>query len=423
MKILVYGINFAPEPTGIGKYSGDMAAWLAAAGHEVRVIAAPPYYPAWSIAQGYSAWRHVKEHWHGVGVWRAPLWVPKRPTGATRVVHLLSFALLSIPILVRHLFWRPDVVLVVAPAFACAPAAWLAARLCGAKAWLHVQDFEVDAAFRLGLLNGRKRQRIVTAIEHWILRRFDRVSTISSRMLERLHLKGVQPSRVVAFPNWVDVNAIAPLPGPSAYRAELGIAPDAVVAMYSGSMAGKQGLDLLPEAARELARVIPNLIFVLCGDGVVKRNIEVQCADLHNVRLLPLQPVERLGELLNMADVHLLPQHPDVADLVMPSKLTGMLASGRPVLAIADPGTELARVVAPRGKVVPSDDLPAFVFALMELANNVSLRKRLGASARQYAEQHLARDTILSNFENALRDCVVPVRDPNVSTAAIEPQQ
>ena len=189
-----------------------------------------------------------------------------------------------------------------------------------------------------------------------MLRRFDRVSSISARMLERLQLKGVQPGRVVHFPNWVDVNAISPSAGPSAYRAELGIAADAVVAMYSGSMAGKQGLELLPEAARELARVMPNLVFVLCGDGIYRRTIEAQCADLPNVRLLPLQPLERLGDLLNMADVHLLPQLPDVADLVMPSKLTGMLASGRPVLAIADPGTELAHVVTSRGKVVPSDD-------------------------------------------------------------------
>ncbi len=125
-------------------------------------------------------------------------------------------------------------------------------RLCGAKAWLHVQDFEVDTAFRLGLPKGRVLRRVVTAFERWILRRFDRVSTISARMLERLHVKGVQPDRVVHFPNWVDVNTISPLAGSNAYRAELGIARDAVVAMYSGSMAGKQGLDLLPEAAREL---------------------------------------------------------------------------------------------------------------------------------------------------------------------------
>ncbi len=181
--------------------------------------------------------------------------------------------------------------------------------------------------------------------------------------------------------------------GPSAYRAELGIAPDAVVAMYSGSMAGKQGLDLLPEAARELARVMPNLVFVLCGDGAVKRTIEAQCADLHNVRLLPLQPVERLGELLGMADVHLLPQHPDVADLVMPSKLTGMLASGRPVLAIADARHRTGARRGFAGKGRAPDDLPAFVFALMELADNPALRKRLGQSARRIRRAVLWRAT------------------------------
>ena len=85
MKLLVYGINFAPELTGIGKYTGEMAQWLAAAGHEVRVITAPPYYPAWKVGAGYSGrwWR--REAWQGVDVWRCPLWVPQRPGGAKRL--------------------------------------------------------------------------------------------------------------------------------------------------------------------------------------------------------------------------------------------------------------------------------------------------------------------------------------------------
>ncbi|MBC8057729.1 MAG: glycosyltransferase WbuB [Rhizobiales bacterium] len=406
MKILLYGLNFAPEPTGIGKYSGEMAAWLAAAGNEVRVISAPPYYPTWRIGEGYSAWRSVQERWQGVRVWRTPLWIPSKPSGSKRVLHLASFAVLSLPALVRQIFWKPDVIVVVAPALACAPGGWLAARVCGASAWLHIQDFEVDAAFRLGLLKGRIAQAATSLVERWLLRRFDRVSTISGRMLDLLRAKHVDPARTALFPNWVDVSAIMPMRQVSPYRAELNIPADAVVALYSGSMAGKQGLELLPAAARMLRERLPNLVFVLCGDGVFKPSIERDCADLPNVRLLPLQPSSRLGELLGMADVHLLPQHEKAADLVMPSKLTGMLSSGRPVLATAHPGTELATVVAGCGVVVPPNDLQAFVEALSRLAASPELRAQLGQAARCYAESNLARDRVLVDFELALKRCV-----------------
>ena len=420
MKILLYGINFAPEPTGIGKYSGEMAAWLANAGNEVRVIAAPPYYPAWSVGAGYSAWRGVTERWQGVKVWRAPLWVPARPSGLKRVLHLLSFAVSSLPALARQLAWRPDVIVVVAPALACAPAGWLGARLCGAKAWLHIQDFEVDAAFQMGLLKGRLAEKLAVAGERWLLRRFDRVSTISNRMMDLLRTKRVEADRTVLFRNWVDVSAIQPMRRVSEYRAELGIPEDAVVALYSGSMAGKQGLELLPAAARLLRERMPRLYFVLCGDGVFKPTIERDCAGLENVRLLPLQPSERLGELLGIADIHLLPQHAQAADLVMPSKLTGMLSSGRPVITTAHPGTELAAVVAGCGKVVPPSDLPAFAEALVTLAESVELRAELGAAARAYAETHLARDRVLVDFELALKQVcqALPMR-PEVAPAGV----
>lgn len=407
MKILIYGINFAPEPTGIGKYTGEMATWLADAGHDVHVIAAPPYYPAWSIADGYSRWRGTEEYWEDkVRVWRAPLWVPRRPSGVKRLLHLMSFAIGSLPALVRQIRWKPEVVLVVAPALACAPAGWLAARLSGAKAWLHIQDFEVDAAFRMGLLKGDVGRRLISLGERWLLRRFDRVSTISGRMMSLLRSKNVAPQKSVLFPNWVDIDAITPMRRASAYRAELGIPDDAVVALYSGSMAGKQGLELLPAAAQALRERLPDLCFVFCGDGVFKPTIERECAGLSNVRLLPLQPAHRLGELLGLADIHLLPQDAKAADLVMPSKLTGMLSSGRPVVTTAHAGTELAAVVAGCGIVVKPNDLQAFVKALEKLAGSQDLRTELGAAARIHAEMHLGRDRVLGDFEQALKRCI-----------------
>ncbi|HTH73974.1 MAG TPA: glycosyltransferase, partial [Trinickia sp.] len=87
MKLLIYGLNYAPELTGTGKYTAEMAEMLASRGHEVRVVCAPPYYPAWRVAAGWSAWRYGREVRGGVAVRRAPLWVPSHPGGATRVAH------------------------------------------------------------------------------------------------------------------------------------------------------------------------------------------------------------------------------------------------------------------------------------------------------------------------------------------------
>jgi len=408
VKILFYGINFAPELTGIGKYTGEMAQWLAAAGHEVRVITAPPYYPAWKVGEGHSSSQYRTESWQGVRVMRAPLWVPHQPGGLKRLLHLASFALSSLPVLCAQWRWKPDAVWVVEPPLMCAPAALAFASLRDAKSWLHIQDFEVDAAFDLGLIKGPTLRRWVERAERWLMRRFDRVSTISGRMVDRARRKGVAAERVLHFPNWVDIGGITPLSAPSAYRAELGLAPDAVVALYSGNMGNKQGLEIFADVAR-LLQDDPRIQLVLGGNGSGRADLQTRCAGLSNVRFLDLQPLERLNDWLGLADVHLLPQRVDAADLVMPSKLTGMLASGRAVLATAQPDTELCRVVehdAACGLVVPPENPAAMADALRALAADPVRRAELGANGRRYAEAELSQDVILHRFETQLQALV-----------------
>ncbi len=132
-RILILGINFHPELTGIGKYTGELAAYLQERGHNVRMVTAPPYYPSWQVQPGYKAWQYTREAWRGVEIYRCPLWVPRSPSGLKRLLHLFSFALSSIPILLGQLRWKPDLILCIAPAFFCAPFALLTARLSGAK--------------------------------------------------------------------------------------------------------------------------------------------------------------------------------------------------------------------------------------------------------------------------------------------------
>jgi colanic acid biosynthesis glycosyl transferase WcaI len=334
-------------------------------------------------------------------VFRCPIWVPATPRGASRLLLLASFGLSSWPAMLWQVAWRPDVVLLVEPTLFCSLQALFVAFCSGAKAWLHVQDFEVDAAFELGDLPSSRLRDWAFAIERRLLSRTDRVSTISARMLDRLIAKGVEPSRCVLFPNWVDTTAIYPLPGPSPLRRELGIGEQTIVALYAGSMGKKQGLDLLVDAARALSNRA-NLRFVVCGEGSYRHTFAEKVKDLPNVSLLPFQPTERLNDLLNLADIHLLPQRADAADLVMPSKLTGMLASGRPVLATAHHGTQLASAVRGLGIVVPPGDPDAFVSAVLELAADKDLRLMLGQEARGYALTHLNSLVILDQFEQSL---------------------
>jgi colanic acid biosynthesis glycosyl transferase WcaI len=402
MKILIYGLNYAPELTGTGKYTAEMAEALVQRGHEVRVVCAPPYYPEWKVATGYSRWSSRRELLHDVPVWRAPIWVPARPTGAKRMVHLASFAAASLPALVAHAFWRPRVVMTIAPSMLNAPAALVLARVTGARSWLHIQDFEIDAAFDLGLLKNERAGRFALAAESALLRRFDVVSTISEKMVERAMRKGVAAPSIFRLPNWVDTSTIYPLEDANPFRSELGIPEGVKVVLYSGNMGAKQGIETLAGAAAALAHR-QDIAFVFCGNGATKAQLQECCKSLPNCRFIPLQPLERLNELLNLADMHVLPQRGDAADLVMPSKLTGMFASGRSVIAMARPGTELYDVVKPRGVVVPPENVDALASAIVNLAADPLTRTLLGAAGRQFAESKLSPASVLGRLDDKLR--------------------
>jgi colanic acid biosynthesis glycosyl transferase WcaI len=403
VKILIYSANFAPEPVGIGKYSGEMAAWLVGQGHEVRVVAAPPYYPAWQLDRTYTWPPFRRELLDGVDVWRSPLWVPNKPGGFARVVHLLTFAISSFPIMLWQTLWRPKIVMVIAPALVCAPAGCVVAKLVGAKGWLHIQDFEVDVAFEMGLLNNPLLQRMALATERFLLECFDNVSSISLSMLDRLRQKGLMEKKIRLFPNWVDISHIYPLNLPSDYRKELNIENATKVVLYSGTLGAKQGLMIIPEAAQRLAHR-KDLIFVVCGEGVIKSQLEAACGGLSNIKFLPLQPFERLGQLLGLADIHLLPQSPEATDLVLPSKLSGMLASGRPVIATSKAKTEISKVVSECGLVVPPEDSFALANAIEQLVNDDKARLFFGFQARRYAEENLARDSVLGKMLEQLNE-------------------
>ncbi len=418
MRILIYGLNYSPELTGIGKYTGEMSSWLARRGHQVRVVTAPPYYPAWSIREDYRGKLYRTERVPGEPiVYRTPLYVPAKPTGLKRMAHLFSFMLGSIPVMLRQCFWKPEIIFTVEPTFFGAPLALLVAQATGAESWLHVQDFEIDAAFDLGLLPSHGPvHSLALSFERFFTQAFTRVSSISHKMVERaqskVQNKGIPTEHVTLFPNWVDIDAVYPQApsAPNSFRSQLNL-EGKILLLYSGNMGAKQGLELLAPLAASFEND-PRVHFLFCGDGAFRPTLESLVAHHRNVTLLPLQPFERLNDLLNAADIHLLPQRAGAADLVMPSKLTGMLSSGRPVIATADAGTQVARVVSGAspaeacGLVVPAEEPISLHAAVQRLIDSPELRATLGANARTYAVQHLGRQQVLEQFERDIQALV-----------------
>ena len=369
----------------------------------MRVVTAPPYYPAWRVRSDYSPWKYQVEE-GPIKVFRCPLFVPEAPSALSRLIHLLSFMLTSLPVMLGQILWRPDIAVTVEPAFFCTLTTLLTARLAGAASWLHVQDFEIDAGFEMGFLpEGGGIARMTYSLERWIMRKFGSVSTISPRMVTQLEQKGVERGKALLFPNWVDISVIHPLDRVSQLRTKLGLGANKVILLYSGNMGMKQGLELLPVLAQWFAPD-PRVHFVFCGDGALRPQLEQAVAGLSNVTMLPLQPVSALNDLLNAADVHLLPQRADAADLVMPSKLTGMLASGRPVIATAAKGTQVATAIQGCGIAVEPGDVAGVIDAVSKLADSAVLRRELGVNARIHAVEHLGKDRVLQRFEQQLRD-------------------
>lgn len=411
MKILIYGLNYPPEITGIGKYSGEMAEWLVGNGHEVRVICAPPYYPEWRIDEKYRGFGVKKEWLNNVCVMRSPLYVPRSPNTLTRLLHLFSFSVSSFFLVMSQVFWRPDVVITVVPTFFCTTASLLLAELTGAKSLLHVQDFELDAMLGLGMGRfGSQGKLAETAywLERNIMKRFSAVSSISNSMLNQAANKLKDTSRLILFPNWVDVDFVSPDADGAYFREQWGIPAGTKVVLYSGNLGKKQGLEMVLQTAAVYQQRAEEVMFVFVGSGAAEKDLKRQLRELglNNTQFYPLQPYERLPELMALADVHLVIQKKGVANAVLPSKLTTILSAGGWALITAEKDTELGFLcehfpfVAKR---VEPENLPAFVDALTGLLQSINVhQRRHNQNAREYAERYLSKQSVLQGFERSL---------------------
>tara|TARA_R110001583_G_scaffold151248_2_gene303179 strand:- start:1521 stop:2747 length:1227 start_codon:yes stop_codon:yes gene_type:complete len=401
LKVLIVGLNYAPEMTGIGKYTGEMAEWLLGQGHEVRVITVPPYYPQWRVQSPYKGYRYQKECFKGVTVYRCPLYVPRNVTPIQRLIHLLSFAISSFPLMLLQLFWRPAVIINPVPSLFSSPMCALIARLSEAKSILHIQDYEIDAMFGLGMANEGMVGKFARTFERMVLRSFDRVSTISLSMMKKAVQKGVKEDALLFFPNWSDTSLFDGAAPSGDMKERFGVPSDHKMILYSGNVGDKQGLEQVIEAA-DYFKSKP-YHFVIVGDGSGKGKLQklVQERALKNIAFSPLLELAELPSLLASADCHLVIQKKGVADAVLPSKLTNILAVGGNAVITAEPDTELGLLCNEYAGIAERVD-PENVEALIIGIESALCAPTPNIIAMKYARENIDRDKVLSGFEQDL---------------------
>lgn len=395
MNIIVWGINYAPELTGIAPYNLALCEHLQNTGHEVRMVTTFSYYPAWKKAAADRGKLFRMDVINGVKVFRCWHYVPSRVTTLRRIVHEATF--IATTFLRLLLLPRPDIYIVVSPPLLLG----LAARVLPmSKPYVfHVQDLQPDAAVHLGMLKPSAFTRLLYRLEALAYRHAAAVSGISHGMLDAFTRKGIPAARQIYFPNGATLPAQNHLPLRGTFRARHGFKADEFLAVYSGNLGVKQGLDILVEAAKQLSGT--SVRIVICGDGAIRPKLEAAIQDekLQNTTLLPLQPDKDYQEMLTDADVCLITQQASSGAAFFPSKLLAVLALARPVVGVADETSELRRAIAEGGfgKCVQPGHPKNLSQVLQTLANNRAKLIQYGINGRQYVEQ-FALDKVLARF-------------------------
>ena len=386
-----------------------MINWLAQKGHDCAVITTYPYYPYWKVQGPYAKYRfwyktEVKRFDSGgnLTVFRCPMYVPENPSGIKRMILDLSFFTSAFCKLIGLLINKKfDFVFVVAPSFQVGLLGVLYKKIRGTKLIYHIQDMQIEAARDLQMIKSKKLISALFKLEGYILKRSDVISSISEGMINKLQEK--VHKEITLFPNWADISLFYPIKNRAEIKVEFGFNAADKIALYSGAIGEKQGLEAIIWAA-DAHREYDELKFVICGSGPYKEKLQdlAVSLSLRNVVFFPLQPSEKFNRFLNIADVHLVIQKANASDLVMPSKLTTILAVGGLALITAPESSSLY-------KLVHKYSMGLLVEAESQQALNEGITKAIsesnyyiGKNARVYAENYLSIDKVMGAFEQTL---------------------
>lgn len=408
-RILFISTYFAPEPTGVGKYNGEMIDFLAKQGYTCTVIVPYPYYPFWKVQEPYTKaayWyrkeKKVMSAEGSVEIYRCPQYVPKNPTGAQRMVQDFSFFMSSSVRMLRLVFSKKyDCVIAVAPSFMVGLLAVFYKKVRNSKFIYHIQDLQIDAARDLNMIKSKFVINNLLRAERFILNNADTVSSISPGMIERIKTKVAKD--VAYLPNWVDTKLFFPIDNKEGLKEEFGFKPTDKVILYSGAIGEKQGLEAVIHTAKDM-QALSHIKFVIGGAGPYKEKLKEMAAELGvtNVTFLPIQPAEKLNRFLNMADVHLILQKANASDLVMPSKLTTILAIGGVAVITASKNTSLFDLIDSQkiGMLAEPDNQASLLSVIKDAIGRQS--ERISKNARNYAIEFLSIEKIFVPFTSHL---------------------
>lgn len=404
MRILVLTIHYWPEQTGIGAVLTRRCEYLAAAGHEVTVCTAMPYYPEWRTHAAYRGKFCCSEDRNGVAIRRSWIYVPNQVNSAKRV--LLEGSFLATSLLPALKSGKPDILLVVSPPLGLGLSAVLLSRWLKIPYVFDVQDLQPDTAADLGMLPPGMLPALYR-LEAMAYRKATLITTVTEGMRQKIVEKGIALQKVAVVPPPADHDlfGVGRTVDGEAFRKKYGLEGKFIVA-HSGNMGVKQGLGLVVEAAARL-RHQPAIRFLLAGDGVMKSSLQSRALalGLNNLTFVPLQGKTEFLQMLAAIDLALIIQQSSVTDIVFPSKTVTLMSAGRAVVAAVSEHSEVARVIrqAEAGVVTEPENADSLVENIIEeLFADSQRREEMSACARAYALRHWDEGSVLSNFESHL---------------------
>src|SRR3954447_2890345 len=395
LTILITTNYYWPEDSGSAPYLTGLAEHLAETGNRVLVATTFPHYPEWR--SGANGRVGATEAYRDVTIRRRWNYVPRRQSALQRAgyeISLLTLGLTALP-------WRtkPDVVIGPCPSLAGGTLAATAARRHGVPYGLVFQDLMGLAAAQSGVAGGARVAGAVRAAELRLAKGAARVGVIAEGFRRYFVEGGVAPDRIDRLRNWT--RRAEPSASRSGMRRRFGWGDDDFVCVHGGNLGQKQGLDNLLETAALLPRDGIRIAFV--GDGNDRPRLEeiARERDLANVDFVEMQGPGNWEATMEAADVLLVNQRASVMDMSLPSKLTSYFASGKPVLAAVSADSETAYEIqsAGAGLVVPPAEPVPLRDAIVGLRKDPAGTEALGAGGRAYAEQKLAREAALAEYD------------------------
>lgn len=403
LTILVICPHFAPDTAPTGAVMTRIVDELAALGHRVHVVTSLPWYAKHRIDPD---WRHVRwrnrteaREWGSI-TRLDPFAGDDKRNLVRRALGFLGFSITSAVAGLRA-GERPDAILVMSPPLTLGVSGWFVSRMRRAPLVFNIQDVFPDAAIETGAIGNKFVIAAARILERWTYARSAAVTVLSEDLADNVRnkVRRRRRDRVVVIPNFVDTVAIRPADRLTEYRRELGI-DDRPVVMYAGNVGFSQSLDLMIDAARAL----PDVAFVINGDGSARDNLEMRASGLTNVVFGEYQPTERLAEVLATADVHVIPLKRGLGRVSVPSKTYSIMAAGRPAVAAVDAGTEVPRLITDSGGglCVPPDDSAAFVDAIRYLVGHPVEAAEMGDRARVHVEGNVSPAAVASAYAELL---------------------